>query len=693
MAHGRQHIPGIIRYTGLTALQVKHGLAVLIQQHLAVWSSGEPAFYEGYWPAAYALLRSGKITKAARDRLGESAKLVLTQCLLDGDANANELERIPEPTLSSLTNGIDGSSNETNGNREVNESQIYDLLENGFIVLSNASYFRTKTENLNAAEQHVKIVRPEWSIKIKPVERPAFKLSVKKTLLDWKYGSGDVKKAIQERSLDGTFNLKRAFRQIEGTQDEDDYKPSKKLKISNHTHDGSGVKGSFDLDVTIRPNYEKYAVLARSQRLVRLAADKIGVPTSKVYATVLHLLDKDIMQCNEFERDEETAMMDDRREQKCIKIGPILESLGSSEDLLTGIGTPYSPGRGKSPPPRTYPKKRRRLSDDEGTDSDSDINPRVRLKPNGKAKVQEPSVPVVNGKGKGKEKEKLRYRSTTPIMNGKDKEKAQESNPPVRNGKGKGKGQEASTPITNGKGKGKAEIRIEYEESDTATISDDADVGDTSSAKAVALRKHLAILVDHNLLHHHAPSGEIDGKESWSVPFAILSHTLRLTEINTTMTAHYGSPALRILHILQKHGKLDEKTLIAYSLLATKLLRSTLSSLHSAGYIELQEVPRDNNRAPSKTLYLWFFDEGRCSRRLLDDYYQAMSRCLQRLKAERDGVRELLAKSQRSDVRGREKEFLLGEEWKKFEKWREVEETLLGEVSRLDEGVVVLRDL
>ena len=656
MTHGRQHIPAIIRYTGLSLSQVRHGLAVLIQQHLAIWSSGEPAFYEGYWPAAYALVRSGKIAKAARDRLDESAEQILTQCLLNGDVNANDLEYVHTTTAgSSVANGIDGSSHEINGDQESHESEIYSLLEQGFIVLSNASHFRTTMENLIAAEGYVKSVRTDWLVKIKPAERPIFHARVRETMMDRRYGSGEVKKAIQERSLDGTFNLKRLHQRIEGVQDEDDYQPSKKLKLSSHTHAGTS-KGSFDPDMVVRPNHDKYAVLARSQRLVQLAADRIGIPTSRVYAAVLRLLDKDIMRCNEFERDAETPMMDDRDEQRCIKIGPILESLGSCEDLQSAIGAPCSPSREKSSPSKGNAKKRGRMSDKEGTDSDSDIVvPKGRLKPNGKVKTEEPSSPFTNGKGKGKL-------------------------------------HEPSTPTTNGKGKGKqkAEVRIAYEQdSDSSPPSPTA--GHTSNTSS--LRQHLSLLVDHSLLHHHPPSGTIDGKESWSIPFLTLSHTLRVLEINTTLSTLFGAPALRLVSILQRHGKLDEKTLVAYSLLSTKLLRSTLSSLHTAGYLELQEVPRDNSRAPSKTLYLWFFDEERCSRRLLDDYYQGMSRCLQRLRTEREGVAGLLAKSQRSDVRGREREFLQGEEWKRFERWKEVEEMLLGEVGRLDEGVVVLRDL
>lgn len=76
----------------------------------------------------------------------------------------------------------------------------------------------------------------------------------------------------------------------------------------------------------------------------------------------------------------------------------------------------------------------------------------------------------------------------------------------------------------------------------------------------------------------------------------------------------------------------------------------------------------------------------------MEECYKSMARCLQRAKVEREGVQTLLEKAERSDVVGREEEFLGEDERIGLEQWREKEERLLGEVGRLDELVAVLRD-
>ena len=121
-------------------------------------------------------------------------------------------------------------------------------------------------------------------------------------------------------------------------------------------------------------------------------------------------------------------------------------------------------------------------------------------------------------------------------------------------------------------------------------------------------------------------------------------------------------------------------------------MRSILNRMHGAGHVELQEIPRDTQRQPSRTMFLWYFDVERCRRKLLEETYKTMARCLQRVKSERGLLHNLMEKAARSDVKGREAEFLKIEEQATLEKWRSMEERLLGEIGRLDDVVAVLRD-
>lgn len=137
---------------------------------------------------------------------------------------------------------------------------------------------------------------------------------------------------------------------------------------------------------------------------------------------------------------------------------------------------------------------------------------------------------------------------------------------------------------------------------------------------------------------------------------------------------------------------MDEKRLQEISLLSSKDLRQVLGGMQATGFVDLQEVPRDAQRQPSRTIYLWFYDPDRVCRNLLQDTYKAMSRCLQRIRFERNRLREFLDKTERSDVKGNEERYLSEAELKTLQQWRAKEALLLGEVSRLDDLVAVLRD-
>ena len=130
----------------------------------------------------------------------------------------------------------------------------------------------------------------------------------------------------------------------------------------------------------------------------------------------------------------------------------------------------------------------------------------------------------------------------------------------------------------------------------------------------------------------------------------------------------------------------------ALGLMNQKVMRAKLATMHEHGHLELQEIPRDNQRQPSRNMFFWFFDMERCRKKVVEECYKSMARCLQRAKGEMEGVQTLLEKAERSDVVGREDEFLGEDERIGLEQWREREERLLGEVGRLDELVAVLRD-
>ena len=206
------------------------------------------------------------------------------------------------------------------------------------------------------------------------------------------------------------------------------------------------------------------------------------------------------------------------------------------------------------------------------------------------------------------------------------------------------------------------------------------------------IRNHLLVLAIHPLSFlHHLPKTSIL-PERWTINFPSLTKNVIHHTLLTTITSRHGLPAARLTRILFEKGKTDEKVLCSTSLLAQKAMRSYLLPLHKAGMIGLQEVPRDNSRNPQRTNFLWFFDLERCKAKILEETYKTMARCLMRARVEVEKVKGTVEKASRSDVIGKEKEFLEVQELEALNAWREMDERIWGEVSRLDGLVACLRD-
>ncbi len=214
----------------------------------------------------------------------------------------------------------------------------------------------------------------------------------------------------------------------------------------------------------------------------------------------------------------------------------------------------------------------------------------------------------------------------------------------------------------------------------------------TAKSRLSTIRQHLLLLVSHPPHFLHRIPATPYQPERWAVAFGPLTKHLLSLSLTQIITASFGPLAARLTRILDDKGKLDEKTLTALGLVNQKSMRSLLTAMHRAGHIELQEIPRDTQRQPSRTMYLWYFDSDRCKAKLLDETYKSMARALQRAREEREKIHGLVEKANRTDVVGKEDELLGEAERRALGVWRGVEERILGEVGRLDDLVGLFRD-
>lgn len=180
--------------------------------------------------------------------------------------------------------------------------------------------------------------------------------------------------------------------------------------------------------------------------------------------------------------------------------------------------------------------------------------------------------------------------------------------------------------------------------------------------------------------------------KKWSIDHRRIVQILVQSELERTINARFGPTATRMIRILHDKGKLEEKQIGQFGLVQQKELRMMLALMQEAGYLDVQEVPRDNSRQPSRNIYLWSYDQDHTRSVVLERMYKTMSRLLQRYKHEKQVLSGVLDKAERTDVQGHEEEFLSKAERAALVDWKQKEEKLLIQLSRLDEMVLLFRD-
>lgn len=218
-------------------------------------------------------------------------------------------------------------------------------------------------------------------------------------------------------------------------------------------------------------------------------------------------------------------------------------------------------------------------------------------------------------------------------------------------------------------------------------VTFDANAAPQKLTRREHFRQHLLLLCegDDPFLRHCA-------MEAWTVDFDLLGRSLQVKQLDITIERSVGRTGLRLVRILRRVGKMDEKTLPNLALMPKMDVQSLMLKMQMLGFADIQEVPRDNNRTASRTLYLYWTDTERCMDRVLNNTYKTMARCQQRLVAERQTEAEILDLVKRDDVRGNEKEMIQEKHYRRFVKVMHVQEKLISHLMRLDIMVGILRD-
>jgi DNA-directed RNA polymerase III subunit RPC3 len=256
-----------------------------------------------------------------------------------------------------------------------------------------------------------------------------------------------------------------------------------------------------------------------------------------------------------------------------------------------------------------------------------------------------------------------------------------------------------STKTTNGRNKMRRFQSAEDAETEAALgikqepdSDDDYGINGVHSQRDRGIRlelieEHLKLLDEHQLkfCERVGPAG----RGEWRVDFTPLIDTLIQRNIDATIMSKLGPVHMRVVRMLRDKGRIDEKQIAAASMMRLKDVRSFLTQLQYAGFVESQDVPKDNQRQPSRTIFLYFYDRQRVQELLLQRAYKSLSRTFQRLQLERQRYASAIEKAEKMDTN---QEALNQNEREAVMQWRVVEEKLLLQVERLDVQVALLRD-
>eukprot|EP00249_Psilotum_nudum_P011992 c23514_g1_i1 orf=77-1750(+) len=113
-------------------------------------------------------------------------------------------------------------------------------------------------------------------------------------------------------------------------------------------------------------------------------------------------------------------------------------------------------------------------------------------------------------------------------------------------------------------------------------------------------------------------------------------------EVEGVVLQRYGRESCRIFRLLTMKGLLEQKQISDMALVPLKEAREILYRLLKDEYLQLQDVAKAPDHAPSKTIYLWRVNYPVMLQNILDDMFRAASNIGQRLAHELEQEQEVL---------------------------------------------------
>jgi len=628
---GRSTLPQLAQYTSMTPRQLRHGLAVLVQHNLLYHHldpGAEFAFYEANVEHAYNLVRTGKILEMVDTSFGPAAKDVMQSLLLSGQTRIGDL-------VAAYQAKIEQASKKAG----TNDTEEFDGEANGVNDDSKNEPVVKSTAHLNSIL--CRLIEAELIdvVHDKTFESPADVLKiVEKEVMDKYFPNGvkgnKAKAEFQQRIAEGLRKVRDESKSLKRKLEQNGSAAKRRKLFSGLgvATNGSGAQQDEEMDPALDP---KQVIRVNYEKcLVDLRNRRLVQFATDMFgettAYVYGILLK--LLTKDIPRcrlDPVLDSVDDDDDDDSKKKGP---GVVTTDQILDNLKTSVdlSLGIGKA--------ERHQIS--------SRAANKVQTHPPKKKRL----IAEAEVDGEASEDEKEDDESSE----GSDYDSNYEETKP--NG---ASGINGANGVTH-------ERRMD---------------------RPTQLRQHLMLLAEstQNFVRHCGPN-------EWTVDFEPVMKALREAELDSVIERTSGRQGLRLVRILRAKGKLDEKALPNVALMRKSELQQKMLEMQTAGFVHVQEVPRDVKADVKKSFFLWYCDVEKSLSRLLETSYVTMLHCLQVLEALRRKEKDVLQTTKRTDVRGREKDAMRKEYYERYARFLACERKLFAQVMRLDDLVSVLRD-
>ncbi|CAG8783788.1 13680_t:CDS:2, partial [Acaulospora morrowiae] len=143
------------------------------------------------------------------------------------------------------------------------------------------------------------------------------------------------------------------------------------------------------------------------------------------------------------------------------------------------------------------------------------------------------------------------------------------------------------------------------------------------STRDALVKQYLDCLTEDETNFLHKKDENLGGM--YCINYQALCESLKQEIFEDIILEKYGIMGLRVMKVLNSKQKLSEKSITTFSLMSMSDVRQKLTELLNGGFVQIQEVPRSADRAPSRTYYLWYVDYSRCYEIILDNYYRTLA--------------------------------------------------------------------